>query len=228
MLTRSTGCFILRGTMKKKKNAYHHGDLRAALLETTAKIIMEEGIHKVSMRALSNSIGVSRTAPYRHFTDKKSLLCAVAEHGFKLLSAEIKRATNTRGSGVKRFEKMALAYINFALNNPAYYNLMFGKEMASDSPPEVLLVAAMAVLEEAVIVIESCQREGYFRKQDPNMLANVSWSTVHGLASLLIDGQIRSEDKPSGEYNLVSDDSVNTGVKRLAKSTIKILIKGMK
>lgn len=210
-----------------KKTSYHHGDLRAALLDTTAKMIVEQGIHKVSMRSLSNMIGVSRTAPYRHFDDKEALLCAVAEHGFRRLGEKMRQAAASSGSAVSRFEKMAMAYVDFALANPAYYKLMFGKEMASDTPSEDLLTAAMATLEEAFTIIKECQVEGSFRKGNPNSLTNVVWSTLHGLVSLLIDGQIRSAQSDRGKLEPLSNGRAESAVKQQAKLAIKILVKGM-
>ena len=73
----------------KDKNQY--GDLRLRLLRTASEIISKEGLKKLTMRALSNQVGVSRTAPYRHFENKDALLLAIAEEGFNELRFSIEK-----------------------------------------------------------------------------------------------------------------------------------------
>ena len=67
--------------MSKKETRYHHSDLRSTLVEAAAAMIAETGVAGVTMRGLAQRVGVSRTAPYRHFADKAALLAAVAEEG---------------------------------------------------------------------------------------------------------------------------------------------------
>ena len=84
--------------MDKKRDSYHHGDLRATLLGVAAHMIAERGVEGVTMRGLAEQIGVSRSAPYRHFADKAALLAAVAEDGFKRLAAGLRAAGAEQGS----------------------------------------------------------------------------------------------------------------------------------
>lgn len=217
--------------MDKKKKQYHHGDLRSTLLETTAKIIVEEGVEKVTMRTLSQRVGVSRTAPYRHFPDKTALLCAIAEDGFKRLKNRLQLITqDTSTDALSRFENMALAYVDFAVRNSAYYRLMFGKEVVGQSPPAKLQAAARAAFDEAMIVIEACQKENLVKGDDPLALANVVWATVHGLSTLLINEQIQTGDRGYGLHTLLADEGVQTSsnVHPLVQLAIKILIDGVR
>ena len=71
--------------MKEATPSYHHGNLRTALLEKAKEHLIEKGPDKISLRALAREIGVSQTAPYRHFPDKTMLLAALAAEGFKQL-----------------------------------------------------------------------------------------------------------------------------------------------
>ncbi|MBT8461965.1 MAG: TetR/AcrR family transcriptional regulator [Gemmatimonadetes bacterium] len=177
--------------MTEPARAYHHGDLRVALLDEAAAMIAEGGAASLTMRALGQRLGVSRTAPYRHFEDKTALLVAVAASGFKRLSDRLENIeAGAPRSSVERVRRMGEEYVRFALENPAHYRLMYGKEaMARENLPE-LRQAGNVLFEQLVTVFEAYQASGGIKRQDSRAQAYVAWSAVHGLASLLIDGQI--------------------------------------
>src|SRR5215510_3558714 len=95
---------------------YHHGDLRAALLEAAGRIVDKEGAAALSVREAARRARVSHNAPYRHFPDRQSLLAAIAAEGFARLGDALK---NSHGKA------MGEAYVHFALENPAVFRLMF-------------------------------------------------------------------------------------------------------
>ena len=181
------------GCMKTAEKAYHHGDLRTALLDEAAAMIAEGGTASLTMRSLGKRLGVSRAAPYRHFEDKTALLVAVAASGFRRLSDRLRDIqAGAPRSSVERVRLMGEEYVRFALENPAHYRLMYGKEaMARESLPE-LREAGRDLFEQLVEVFRAYQASGGIRRQDPRAQAYVAWSAVHGLASLLIDRQIMS------------------------------------
>jgi AcrR family transcriptional regulator len=180
--------------MTNQARAYHHGDLRAALLDEAAAMIAEEGVAGVTMRALGQRLGVSRAAPYRHFTDKTDLLVAVAAAGFRRLGERVEStAASSRTSGLERFRRMGEEYIRFALENPAHYRMMYGTEALSRRDLPELREAGNALYERLVAEIETYQRSGDIKRTDSRAQAYVAWSAVHGLASLLIDGQIMAD-----------------------------------
>jgi AcrR family transcriptional regulator len=177
--------------MTEPARAYHHGDLRAALLDEAAAMIAEGGTASVTMRALGRRLGVSRTAPYRHFEDKTALLVAVAASGFKRLNDRLQRIeAGAPQSSVERVQRMGEEYVRFALENPAHYRLMYGKEAVARQDLPELREAGNALFEELVEVFQAYQDSSGIKRQDPRAQAYVAWSAVHGLASLLIDGQI--------------------------------------
>jgi AcrR family transcriptional regulator len=179
--------------MTNSARAYHHGDLRAALLDEAAAMITEEGAASVTMRELGRRLGVSRAAPYRHFADKTALLVAVAAAGFDRLSGRLQ--TNDGGgprSSVERFRRMGEEYVRFAVENPAHYRLMYGKEALTRQDRPELREAANAIFDQLVGVFQAHQRSGAIKRQDPQAQAYVAWSAVHGLASLWIEGQIQA------------------------------------
>jgi AcrR family transcriptional regulator len=179
--------------MNKPDRAYHHGDLRTALLDEAAAMIAEGGTESVTMRALGERLGVSRAAAYRHFEDKTALLVAVAAAGFRRLNERLQDiGAGAPSSSLERARRMGEAYVRFALENPAHYRLMYGREaMGRQNLPE-LREAGSELFEQLVEVIRAYQESGGIKREDPRAQAYVAWSAVHGLASLLIEGQIMS------------------------------------
>jgi AcrR family transcriptional regulator len=175
----------------KKREQYHHGNLRAALLEVATDMIAEAGIDSLTMRALSQRIGVSRTAPYRHFEDKAALLAGVAEEGFKRLHERMQTAIDQEEDILARFRKLGVTYIQFAVDHPTHYQLMFGRETAVHEAYPNLEAAGKAVFDLLVMTIQQAQTEHKIKAGDPRNLALVAWATVHGVASLVINQQIR-------------------------------------
>ena len=169
------------------KRTYHHGDLRRALLDATRALIAERGIDGVSLREAARRAGVSVAAPYRHFSDKAALLSGVAEEGFNQLHAALMTAVGACGPGAtarQRLEKAALAYVMFALDEPAWFDAMF--QVGLQTPPSARLDAsgsrAFAVVANGIV---ACQAERSIRPGDPLDLALAAWSMMHGLAMLL-------------------------------------------
>ncbi len=199
--------------MSIEKKPYHHGHLRAALLEEAARMIAEAGAERVTMRALSRRVGVSHTAPYRHFTDKEALLVAVAAEGFARLKARLQAlGVPDQDDDLAHFQQMGVTYIQFAIENPAHYRLMYGKEALRRAQYPQLQAAADAAYAELVGIIEAYQATGTIKSENSHALAYIAWSTVHGLASLLVDGQMRYPED----------------VEALARLTTTILLEGMK
>lgn len=177
--------------MTGQDKSYHHGDLRAALLDEAAAMIAERGAASLTMRALGQRLGVSRAAAYRHFEDKAALLVAVAAAGFGRLKHRLRAVdAGAPRSSVERLRRMGEEYVRFALENPAHYRLMYGREGLARQEVPKLQEAGSDLFEHLVNVIQAYQHSGKIKRQDPRAQAYVAWSAVHGLASLLIDGQI--------------------------------------
>src|SRR4051812_41503442 len=105
----------------KLNRPYHHGNLRRALLDEALATIRAEGVSGLTLREIGTRVGVSRTALYRHFADKRALLSAVATEGFRTLRLELVAAWENNGRGRAGFETMGVAYVRFAVANPAHY-----------------------------------------------------------------------------------------------------------
>ena len=108
----------------------------------------------LTLRAVGERLGVSRTALYRHFADKSALLAAVATEGFRTLRLETQEAWDTQGGRPEGFEAMGAAYVRFAVAHPSHYRVMFGgyvREAAPDSDLATEGAGAFQVLVDAIV-----------------------------------------------------------------------------
>jgi AcrR family transcriptional regulator len=170
--------------------SYHHGDLRAALVTAALAILEAEGLQAMSLRAVARAAGVSQTAPYRHFPDRRALVAAVAAEGFRRLERAMQEAMSG-DAGRLGFKGVALAYVAFGRANPGLYRVMFGPEVADTGDLPELADSSRATLGFVQGGIEQLQAAGLVRAGDAAAMATVSWASLHGLVSLLLDGQAR-------------------------------------
>lgn len=175
---------------RKPRDAYHHGHLRQALVDQAVATIRERGAEALTLRAVGERLRVSRTALYRHFADKEALLAAVATEGFRTFRQALADAWDGAGHTPAGFIAQGRAYVAFAMANPSHYRVMFGgfvSKAGCDPDLRTTAGAAFAVLVDAIAEL---QAQGRVRAGDPQALAIFAWSAVHGLATLVIDGQL--------------------------------------
>ncbi|MGD9367344.1 MAG: TetR/AcrR family transcriptional regulator [Desulfobacteraceae bacterium] len=189
---------------------YQFGDLRLRLLKTASEIISDEGIKKLTMRSLSKKVGVSRTAPYRHFENKDALLLAIAGEGFNELTIRYRKINRDKSlDSLSRLQNIGLAYIEFAIKNPGAFRLMFGQEIIQHQRSEKLCSDARETFNEYLKTVKALQNEKSITIVDYSILANYFWTMVHGLAILLIDGQIQTSGENCGLPALLRNEMPN-------------------
>lgn len=186
---------------------YHHGDLRAALLSDGMALVAEKGADQLSLRELARRLDVSAMAPYRHFSDKEALLAAIAADGYRQLQARLEAAEESTTSMRSPLLQQGMAYVQFALDRPALFRLMFGMKMPEGRSLE--LDAARAATFDALM--RSIQSDGSANKR--NAKAMGCWSLVHGLSLLLLDGMLQMPEGVNPEIWLaqVIGDTVSDG-----------------
>jgi AcrR family transcriptional regulator len=167
--------------------SYHHGNLRNELLDT-AEAHLSQGLEELSLRALARSVGVSQTAPYRHFSDKSELLAALASRGYRKLLDALIAAGNSAGSDSEQ-EMYAFAhcYVHYAVANRDLFKLMFGPALQPQGNYPELRDSARETYDLVREIMRSGIDRGQFCEEDIDYLANAAWSAVHGLATLKID-----------------------------------------
>jgi len=171
---------------------YHHGNLRAALIEAgLAALDAGDGSdgQALSLRAIARAVGVSANAAYRHFADKDALLGALAAEGFQRFAALQVQAAQGHTDVLAARTASGLAYIDFARSHPALFRLMFGHFTTGLHGHTALSDAATASFEA---LLAAAARESGSQPQDQKALltALARWSLVHGLSHLLLDGQL--------------------------------------
>jgi AcrR family transcriptional regulator len=208
-MVRSTGT---RPT-KKRAGQYHHGDLRRALVEEAVRTIQLKGVEQLTLRAVGERLGVSRTALYRHFSDKQALLAAVGREGFRMLRLALSGAWEQNGRGREGFEAMGVAYVQFAVTHPSHYRVMFGGFIESRSKDAEFVEEAAAAFQVLVDALVEQQQAGLVRGDDPLLLARFIWSIVHGIAMLVIAGQLRGVDDRGATLNRYAIERMRDAIK---------------
>lgn len=160
------------------RRGYHHGGLRAEMLRISAEILDRSGPASLTLREAARRAGVSHSAPYRHFADRDALLAEVAAQSFAQLGAALRAAAAAGGAHVAR------AYLRFALAYPRRYRLMFAGDTSPpgrggfDGPRAEIL----RVLGDSI--------PGLGSPEQARRAATASWALLHGLAELLLGGQL--------------------------------------
>lgn len=177
--------------MSEKRTApYHHGNLRAALIDAALELLESRGLEGVSLRGLAAAAGVSRAAPYAHFSDKDALLAAVANRGFTGLAQEMERAMAAAEGARERFLATGRAYVRFALQHPNLFELMFTGGRGASRDEQRLLAAPAGPYS----IFERTLRE-YVEARgrllpDAALARITAWSCVHGLSLLILEKRL--------------------------------------
>lgn len=173
-----------------EKRSYHHGNLRQALIEAGLALLEQQAADALSLREVARAVGVSATAVYRHFPDKNALLDALAAEGLGKLADAQRIAARQAGGGQAGFAATGIAYVRFALANPALFRMIFGAKASHDllETPQHGIPDALTFLREnaAAVAVETGTA--------PRIEAIRAWSLVHGLSLLLLDQQVAMEE----------------------------------
>lgn len=172
---------MTRGT----RRGYHHRDLRAALIATSAELIAERGVRDFSLAEASRRLGVAISAPYAHFADRDELLAAIAVHTLELFRAELEPQLARAVSAEERLAAIARVYVRFAANHQPLFQTIFDTNLDKRRYPGI--AAAEQPIEDTFQ--ESVHALVRDDEAAAEALAVVVEATAHGHALLLIDGR---------------------------------------
>jgi AcrR family transcriptional regulator len=168
---------------------YHHGNLRAALIEAAERALARGGVASLSLRELAREIGVSHAAPRRHFADRQALLDALAEDGFVQLGERMASAIDGAGAGFRpRLVALAKAYVGFAAEHGALLDLMYAGKHAPSA--DAVRAAAEQAFAAPLALFSEAQAAGEVVAGDVMEVAVVAWAAMHGLADMANNGML--------------------------------------
>jgi len=174
--------------MKKGKSSYHHGNLAESLLDAVDEIASKFGLEAVTLRACAKLVGVSPSSAFRHYSDKRTLMTAFAARAMVKLSAVMATARADASKKDKdAFSAVGLAYVEFALDYPAFFRAMWNDETVYASAENYV---------DAANGLSAHLKGGFadtIEDSDPNSFSSeelLAWSSVHGLANLFVDGPV--------------------------------------
>jgi AcrR family transcriptional regulator len=188
--TKSAGSSAARPRRRPAPKPYHHGDLRRALVEAALELVGEGGVEAVSVREAARRSGVSPGAPFRHFQSRTALITAVAEEAQRRFRAEIAAAIAKvpGGDPLARFRAIGVAYLRWAMRNPAHFEVISnGKYFDHDGAAELSRDnAEIIAMTEAALAEAFAQ--GQLRSPDIRLVQIAGRALVYGFARMNIDG----------------------------------------
>jgi AcrR family transcriptional regulator len=171
---------------------YHHRDLRRALVEQAALALASGGSQAVSLRDLAREIGVSHSAPLRHFPTREALLAELAIQGFRQLTAAMERAVQASAAANlgTALQHAGTAYVAFAAAHPHLFRLMFTADRVDSASFPALQEAGETCKATLTNWVLQAVLAGDMVGNSPEMVGLACWAMVHGMAFLAIDGQV--------------------------------------
>lgn len=206
------------------KANYHHGDLRAQLLNAVRQLVEDKGSENFSIAEAARKAGVSSAAPYRHFKDKPELLKALVMDAMETMAVNMRAAMEPFDVGaIERIDAIGHCYVDFARQHPGMFRLVFGVSESHADDTELRDCGARVF----GIVIEAVANYLGIRADEPEAerRAYMLWTMVHGHSWLTIDGKAANKGIEFPEDILLREisnrivmDRTPTGLPRGTKS----------
>jgi len=190
-MTTQTAPATRKKAHKPPPKPYHHGDLHQEILCAACALLEENNIASLSLRAVAKKVGVSHTAPYRHFKDKESLLAGIAAVGYDELASQLVEAVASHPEDpAAQLQEAGHRYVQMAIGSPQCTQLMFSGILPCDDTFPELKASGDTAFNGLKMIIEEGQSLGLFRQGNVELMALAAWSGIHGLTMLLISGNL--------------------------------------
>jgi AcrR family transcriptional regulator len=173
-------------------------------------------LHALSLREVARRAKVSQAAPYHHFADKAELVSAIVENGFEDFAGALRAGADTMsGSALQRLTGMGLAYVQFAVSNPALFRLLFRPELRGGTregaAPQAMQRAGSAAYQVFLDGVRAAVEEGSVQGSVDDV-AVAALSVVHGLSTLLVDGPVDLSQRPPDKLARVVISALGAGI----------------
>jgi AcrR family transcriptional regulator len=175
-----------------RRQRYHHGRLREALIEATLQLLEEGGPERVTVREAGKRAGVSSGAPFRHFPTRMALLTAVAEQAMIRFRAEIDRVLDQADSDdpLTRFRAVGTAYLRWALGNPTHFRIISDRSLVDLDGSEIFIRHNTEIRALMDQLLQEAQQRGMLRPVDATLVPLAARALVYGLARMHVDGHL--------------------------------------
>ena len=203
--------------------SYHHGDLRLAILKAACDHLRRENAESLSLRALARGIGVSQTAPYRHFDSKNALFAGIATWGFQILSGQMQASLADQTSPMESFLSLGRCYLDFSREHAEKYQLFFDSSLVEFGEYPKLQEASGVCFDHLLDVIRLGQQARLFVEREEKEIASIVWAGLHGMASLLQLEHGRGDliDRPVGKAIRFLAEEQDQTLNLLLRSVLK-------
>ena len=191
-------------------------DIRALVLTKAKKLFLELGYRNITIRKIAGEIGYTPATIYLYFKNKDEILYELHNEGFKLLyQYKMKMAAENPETAVERLHRGGRMYIDFALENPEYYELMFNMpeprdfmqdQLSGAGPDRGMVDYAMRSYDFLKEGVRQLMDEGYLQGIDPDTATFSFWATVHGIVTLIIRKRIPYPQAPGRDLAYASID----------------------
>lgn len=186
--------------------------LRASLIDAARDLLLEQGLDGLSMRAIAERVEYSPATIYLYFRDKDELVREVVQTGFDRLSDVVlqeRERTGDTATPAELYGAMGRAYARFALENPAYFRVMF------ELPTTAQLCepsgeAPETGLDQSALMIHQAMCEGQLAPGDARRTAVIGWGLIHGLTTLYLSGHLRDEVPDADGFIQLIEDAMQS------------------
>jgi len=181
-----------RRTRRPRRSTYHHGDLQRALRHAASRLVAERGADGFTLRGAARLVGVNHAAAYRHFSDKRALLAAIAEDGYEALAVRLRRADAAvpKADVLERLRRIGVAYVGFARSASPLFALMTGPRLNEDGRFPSLEDALRRGVDAIESPLRDGQAAGILRTESVTGQALAILSLIHGYAQLVVARRI--------------------------------------
>lgn len=195
----------------KERKERHKEDLKARILEAAKKLFVKEGYEATSIRKIAAEIEFSPTTIYLYYKDKTDIAYALHQEGFRLLREQLGALAHV-ADPFERLKAMGRIYMQFAVNHPDFYELMFimkdPMQYLKEHHPEEEWPEGERVFDGLMQTVSACKSGGYFSGMDTAEVAMLSWSVVHGLSSLYITSHFKHIADKCSSYALPDQEAL--------------------
>lgn len=168
-------------------------ELKDRIIETARELLLKHGYRNISLRKIAREVGVSATSIYLHFENKDDLIHTLMEQAIDRLNDLLEKKANRKKDPIQKLEDLAHAYVNFALNNPREYQIifLFSSDEMSRYPVEKFRKARRGY-ELVYAVLEEGVRQGLITEEQPRLAAYTFWAQLHGVMSVVLSKRLDS------------------------------------